>query len=240
MKRLLAAACLVAVGVLVGVLSASGASNTSASSAAQAARKSVTFHVVEKSVGFNFIDNPPRQGFNSPPLIGDQFAFTSNLLTKGGAHAGTLEATCTVTRGGDHTRGPLLRSVRAEGRTDRRDREPLPWQSDPHRGGRWNRRLRGRLGQHPLGLPRREQPVHGRHRPPDLALARPLAGAQHTPLRPHRLKRRTHRRHCADVLRLAGELGVVDGEVTDERTRPRPRAYLPVGTPSGIPPGGRF
>ena len=106
MKRLVAAACLVAVGVLVGVLTASGASNTSASSAAPAVKKSVTFHVVEKSVGFNFIDNPPRQGFNSPPLIGDQFAFTSNLITKGGAHAGTLEATCTVTRGGDHTRGP--------------------------------------------------------------------------------------------------------------------------------------
>jgi hypothetical protein len=62
--------------------------------------------LVEKSVGFNFIDNPPRQGFASPPLIGDQFALTSNLLAKGGVHAGTLEATCTVTRGGNHTRGP--------------------------------------------------------------------------------------------------------------------------------------
>ena len=97
MKRLLAAACLVAVGVLVG---------GSASSAAPAVKKSVTFHVVEKSVGFNFIDNPPRQGFNSAPLMGDQFVITSNLLTKGGAHAGTLEATCMVTRGGAHARGP--------------------------------------------------------------------------------------------------------------------------------------
>ena len=106
MKRLLAAVVLVGVAVLVGVLTASGSSNSASRSAASVAKKSVTFHLVEKSVGFNFIDNPPRQGFNSPPLIGDSFAFTSNLLTKGGAHAGTLEATCTVTRGGDHTRGP--------------------------------------------------------------------------------------------------------------------------------------
>jgi len=105
-KRLLAAVVFVGVGLLVGVLTASGSSRSEARSASTATKKSVTFHLVEKSVGFNFIDNPPRQGFNSPPLIGDQFALTSNLLTKGGAHAGTLEATCTVTRGGDHTRGP--------------------------------------------------------------------------------------------------------------------------------------
>ena len=30
-------------------------------------KKSVTLHLVEKSVGFNFIDNPPRQGGNAPP-----------------------------------------------------------------------------------------------------------------------------------------------------------------------------
>ena len=106
MKRLLSAVVLVGVAVLVGVLTANGSSNSAAGSAQSAPKKSVTFHLVEKSVGFNFVDNPPRQGFRSPPLIGDQFAFTSNLLTKGGAHAGTLEATCTVTRGGDHTRGP--------------------------------------------------------------------------------------------------------------------------------------
>jgi hypothetical protein len=104
-KRLLAAVLLVVVAVLVGVLTASGSSKSTARSAASAAPKSVTFHLVEKSVGFNFIDNPPRQGFNAAPLSGDQFAITSNLLTKGGAHAGTLEATCTVTRGGEHQRG---------------------------------------------------------------------------------------------------------------------------------------
>jgi hypothetical protein len=103
-KRLLAAVALVGVAVLVGVLTASGSSKSTAKSAAPA-KKSVTFHLVEKSVGFNFIDNPPHQGFNSPPLSGDQFAITSNLLTKGGAHAGTLEATCTITRGGENQRG---------------------------------------------------------------------------------------------------------------------------------------
>src|SRR5262249_29216492 len=74
-----------------------------------------TFRLVEKSVGFNFIDNPPRQGVNAPPLSGDQFAITSNLLTKGGAHAGTLEATCTVTRGGENQRGTCFGVFALEG-----------------------------------------------------------------------------------------------------------------------------
>jgi hypothetical protein len=68
--------------------------------------KSFTFHLVEKQVAFNFVDNPPRQGPNQPPLIGDQFAFTSDLLTKSGAHAGTISASCTVAQGGIHTSGP--------------------------------------------------------------------------------------------------------------------------------------
>jgi len=74
--------------------------------AATAARKTVTFHLVEKQVGFNYIDNPPHQGFNQPPLIGDEFAFTSELMTKSGARAGHLEATCMVTRGGTNSSGP--------------------------------------------------------------------------------------------------------------------------------------
>ena len=105
MKRLAAAVGLIGLGVLVVVLTASGSSNSVSRSAATSS-KSVTWHLVEKSVGFHFVDNPPQQGPNSPPLAGDQFAFTSNLLTKGGAHAGTLEATCTITRGGIHSRGP--------------------------------------------------------------------------------------------------------------------------------------
>jgi hypothetical protein len=64
--------------------------------------KSVTLHLVEKSVGFNYLDNPPRQGFDGPPLIGDQFAFSADLLTRSGKHAGTFGATCMVARGGVH------------------------------------------------------------------------------------------------------------------------------------------
>jgi hypothetical protein len=74
--------------------------------AATAARKTVTFHLVEKQVGFNYIDNPPHQGPQQPPLIGDEFAFTSELMTKSGARAGHLEATCMVTRGGTNSSGP--------------------------------------------------------------------------------------------------------------------------------------
>lgn len=70
------------------------------------ARKTVTFHLVEKQVGFNSIDNPPHQGPRQPPLIGDEFAFTSELMTRSGARAGHLEATCMVTRGGTNPSGP--------------------------------------------------------------------------------------------------------------------------------------
>ena len=66
--------------------------------------KSVTLHLVEKDVGFNYVDNPPRQGNNAPPLMGDQFVFTADLLTRSGAHAGIFAATCTVARGGVHSK----------------------------------------------------------------------------------------------------------------------------------------
>src|SRR5207302_1529988 len=79
---------------------------TAAGAARKAASRSLTWHLVEKQRGFNFIDNPPRQGFNAPPLIGDQFAFTSDVMTKSGAHAGSLDATCIVPRGGNHAPGP--------------------------------------------------------------------------------------------------------------------------------------
>ena len=97
MKRLsvaLAAVCAVLIAMPVAAVAAGGTS------------KNLTFHLVEKQMAFNFIDNPPRQGFHQPPLLGDQFAFTSNLMTKSGSHAGTLDVTCTVTRGGIHATGP--------------------------------------------------------------------------------------------------------------------------------------
>jgi hypothetical protein len=99
-RRLVAATC---AAIALGVL---GVTAASSSAAVTAGKKSVTFHLVEKDAAFNFIDNPPRQGPNGAPLIGDQFAFTSELLTKSGAHAGWLEATCTFARGGKRSEGP--------------------------------------------------------------------------------------------------------------------------------------
>jgi hypothetical protein len=81
---------------LLGIAAAAFAFNAAAVSNKTTARgKSITFHLVEKSIGFNFVDNPPRQGSNAPPLIGDQFALTSELLTRSGKHAGFLDATTT-------------------------------------------------------------------------------------------------------------------------------------------------
>jgi len=72
-------------------------------SKAAAKGKSVTLHLVMKDVGFNWVvDNPPRQGDNAPPTLGDQFVFTADLLTRSGAHAGIFAATCTAARGGAH------------------------------------------------------------------------------------------------------------------------------------------
>ena len=89
------AAALLAAAATAAVASATGSRSGS----------SLTFHLVEKDLGFNYIDNPPRGGQNQPPTIGDQFAFTANVLTKGGKRAGHLEATCTVTRGGKNGYG---------------------------------------------------------------------------------------------------------------------------------------
>ena len=97
MKRLSAALAAVSLVLIALPVAAGAAASTS---------KGLTFHLVEKQVAFNFIDNPPRQGFNQPPLIGDQFAFTSNLMTKSGSHAGVLDVSCTITRGGIHATGP--------------------------------------------------------------------------------------------------------------------------------------
>jgi hypothetical protein len=86
--------------VLVIATAAVASSSTAAANKQTATGKSITLHLVEKTVGFNYIDNPPRQGFNAPPLIGDQFAFSADLLTRAGKHAGTFGATCMVARGG--------------------------------------------------------------------------------------------------------------------------------------------
>jgi hypothetical protein len=83
-----------------------GGTAVGAAAVRQTTPRSVTFHLVEKQFGFNFVDNPPRQGRNAPPLMGDQFVFSSELRTRGGAHAGWIDATCVVSRGGRNGTGP--------------------------------------------------------------------------------------------------------------------------------------
>jgi len=87
------------------VLVAATASLSATAAGATSSSRSVTMHLVEKEIGFNSIDNPPRQGRNAAPLMGDQFAFSSELLTKSGKHAGYIDATCMVTRGGERGYG---------------------------------------------------------------------------------------------------------------------------------------
>jgi hypothetical protein len=94
-KTVFSAAALLTVAAAVAVSSA-----TAATSAATHNGKRITLHLVMKEIGGNFVDNPPRQGFDSPPLIGDQFTFTSKLQTRSGAHAGLFGATCTFASGG--------------------------------------------------------------------------------------------------------------------------------------------
>jgi hypothetical protein len=84
--------------IVAGTIVAANA--IAASSQAAHTGKIVTLHLVMKGVGGNYVDNPPRQGFDAPPLIGDQFSFASDLLTRSGKHAGTFGATCIFTRGG--------------------------------------------------------------------------------------------------------------------------------------------
>jgi hypothetical protein len=97
---------IIRVTAVVSVVSAVlAATATPAPSGASHTGKSLTLHLVAKDVGSNFVDNPPRQGFDSPPLIGDQFTFTSDLQTRAGKHAGVFAATCLVARGGVH---PIL------------------------------------------------------------------------------------------------------------------------------------
>src|SRR5262249_34830973 len=71
--------------------------------AGRTATRTLTWHLIEKDAGFSFIDNPPRQGMQAPPLTGDQFGFRSELLTRSGKHAGWVNVSCFVTTGG--TRG---------------------------------------------------------------------------------------------------------------------------------------
>jgi hypothetical protein len=91
LKNVRAVALLIALSVVSAVVAAAATAKDSAVT---------TIRLVEKEMAGRFVDNPPRGGENKPPSIGDVFAFTSELLTRSGKHAGMLYATCTVTLGG--------------------------------------------------------------------------------------------------------------------------------------------
>src|SRR5262245_13190157 len=101
--------------VLLASFLLAGAAGLAATGAGRAAERrqvtrpsapSITLRLVEKDIATSFIDNPPRQGTNGPPSIGDQIAIRSELLTPARKHAGWLDATCTITSGGPRGGGP--------------------------------------------------------------------------------------------------------------------------------------
>jgi hypothetical protein len=53
---------------------------------------------------FHFIDNPPRQGEEAPPLAGDMFVGSQPLFTRAGRRAGTLDFQCAIVTGGERGR----------------------------------------------------------------------------------------------------------------------------------------
>jgi len=61
-----------------------------------------TFHLIERDAAFQYVDNKPYGGQNSPPSMGDMFVFNSTLLTKSMKRTGTLYAECVVVTGGQH------------------------------------------------------------------------------------------------------------------------------------------
>jgi hypothetical protein len=76
------------------------ASSVAATSKTTHSGKTQTLRLVMKEVGGNYVDNTPRQGFEAPPLIGDQFTFAADLFTRAGKRAGSFGATCIFTKGG--------------------------------------------------------------------------------------------------------------------------------------------
>jgi hypothetical protein len=62
----------------------------------------ITFHLIEKDGGGNFVDNKPyAKGQHGPVSLGDMFVFNSTLLTRAHKRAGSLYATCTAASGGN-------------------------------------------------------------------------------------------------------------------------------------------
>jgi hypothetical protein len=99
--KLLGAALVTALATWLVFVAASGA--TSSKPAAKTAV--TTFHLVEVSQSFHYVDNPPLGGQQAPPSAGDQFVFVSRLVTKSGKQAGMLYVTCTEVTGGKNAVG---------------------------------------------------------------------------------------------------------------------------------------
>jgi hypothetical protein len=64
----------------------------------------ITFRLVEKSVGFHYVDNPPQSTRGEIASLGDSFAIKSTLLSPSLKQSGQLLATCTVASGGRNFR----------------------------------------------------------------------------------------------------------------------------------------
>jgi hypothetical protein len=98
MKRLISVTTLAVAGLVValGAVSSGGAQE----------RGVQTISLVQPDEGgsFHFVDNPPRQGLEAPPLAGDTFVGSQPLFTRAGKRAGTLDFECTVITGGERGR----------------------------------------------------------------------------------------------------------------------------------------
>ena len=65
-----------------------------------------TLELVSKNFRFKFVDHPPRsRSENAPPSAGDVFMFSALVTDRAGKRRGRLDATCTITRGGQRGAG---------------------------------------------------------------------------------------------------------------------------------------
>ena len=64
-----------------------------------------TIEFVTRDGEFKFIDVAPRARSEEDARAGDGFALSSRLFTKAGKRAGSLDATCSFTKGGKDMRG---------------------------------------------------------------------------------------------------------------------------------------
>jgi hypothetical protein len=88
-------------GVALGIATVLVAAAAAGATSPQTTAKPTTFHLVEIDHSFNLVDNPPTMKSRRDSIsAGDAFVFSSELRTKGGKHAGWLDAQCTFVSGG--------------------------------------------------------------------------------------------------------------------------------------------